>query len=134
MISVEAGDAYNYRNLFGNYLKSAREICIVDPYIRKPYQTRNIADLLSLVRDPSKTRVTLETMYDEGMEAFSKSVLDDLKAEMVGRGFDFKWSFDPSIHDRFIETERWEIYLGRGLDFISKEGKTKRCNIFFVQK
>lgn len=132
-ISIEEGSIYNYRNLFGDYLKSAKEIRIVDPYIRKPYQTQNIVDLLSLVREPRKTRVTLETRYEEGMEAGSRRLLDDLNAELVGKGFDFSWSFEPSIHDRFIETERWEIYLGRGLDFVSK-GKTKRCNIFFVQK
>ena len=133
MISIQEGSVYNYPNLFGEYLKSAKEIRIVDPYIRKSYQTRNIVDVLSLVREPRKTRVKLETMYDEGMEAVGRKLLDDLKMEMVGKGFDFRWSFDQSIHDRFIETERWEIYLGRGLDFIS-HGKTKRCNIFFVQK
>lgn len=134
MISIEEGSVYNYKNLFGDYLKSAKEIRIIDPYIRTPYQARNIVDLLGLVREPRKTRVTLETMYEEWMEDASRRLLNDLKAELVGKGFDFSWRFDPSIHDRLIETERWEIYLGRGLDFISKEGKTKRCNIFFVQK
>ncbi|MGO9570457.1 MAG: MIT C-terminal domain-containing protein [Desulfomonilaceae bacterium] len=134
MISIEEGSIYNYQNLFGDHLKSAKEIRIVDPYIRKSYQTRNIVELLSLAKEPRKTRVALETLYDEGMEAVSRRLLDDLKDTLVGKGFDFSWSFNQSIHDRFIETERWEIYLGRGLDFISKEGKTKRCNIFFVQK
>jgi hypothetical protein len=133
MISIEDGSVYNYQNLFGEYLRSAKNIRIVDPYIRKPYQTKNIVELLSSVKEPRKTKVTLETMYDEGMEADSRRLLDDLKAELLGKGFDFSWSFDRTIHDRFIETERWEIYLGRGLDFVS-EGKTKRCNIFFVQK
>jgi hypothetical protein len=133
MISLEEGSIYNYKNLFGEYLKSAKVIRIVDPYIRKPYQTRNIADLLGLVRQPMKTTVTLETMYDEGMDAASRELLDQLKDELTGKGFDFSWRFDPSVHDRCIETEKWEIYLGRGLDFISN-GKTKRCNIFFVQK
>ena len=77
--------------------------------------------------------VTLETMYDEGMEPVSLLLPDGLKDTLVRKGFDFEWSFNPSIHDRFMETDRWEIYLGRGLDFISN-GKTKRRNIFFVQK
>jgi hypothetical protein len=132
-ISIEEGRIYNYRNLFGDYLKSAREIRIWDPYIRKPYQIQNIVDLLGLVREPRKTRATLETMYEERMEDASRRLLNELKAELLGKGFDFNWKFDPSFHDRLIETEKWEIYLGRGLDFISN-GKTKRCNIFFVQK
>ncbi len=135
MISVPDGSTYfNYKNLFGDYLKLAKEIRISDPYIRKPYQARNVEDLLSLVKEPRKTQVELETMYDEGMEAASRRLLDDLKDVLVGKGFDFKWILNPLIdHDRFIETERWEIYLGRGLDFIF-QGRTKRCNIFFVQK
>jgi hypothetical protein len=33
------------------------------------------------------------------------------------KGFAFSYQFDPEIHDRMIETEDWQIVLGRGLDF-----------------
>jgi hypothetical protein len=133
MISVEDGSDYNYQNLFAEYLKKAKEIKIVDPYVRQRHQKENVLALLGLIRQPRGVRVQLLTMHDEGMEANSRRLLDDLKDELLRQGFEFNWAFDPSIHDRLIETERWEIYLGRGLDFISK-GKTKKCNIFFVQK
>ncbi len=39
---------------------------------------------------------------------------------MTGRiaemGIYFTYSFDPKIHDRFIETDEWQIILGRDLD------------------
>ena len=35
----------------------------------------------------------------------------------IGRATN-KYEFDPKQHDRFLETEQWEIVLGRGLDFL----------------
>ncbi len=133
MISIEEGEIYNFKNLFGDYLKTAQEIKVIDPYIRNTSQTENVIDLLGLVKQPQETRVKLVTMYDVGREAECRELLDRLRTELVATGFDFEWEFDPSIHDRLIETERWEIYLGRGLDFISN-GRTKKCNVFFVQR
>ncbi len=133
MISIEEGDVYNFKNLFRDYLKDSKDIRVIDPYIRRPIQTSNLVDLLSLVKQPRETKVKLVTMYDDGREAECRQLLEQVRTELLATGFDFEWAFDPSIHDRMVETERWEIYLGRGLDFISN-GRTKKCNIFFIQK
>ena len=133
LIAVEDGGIFNYKNLFGDYLKAAREITIVDPYIRNYNQARNVEGLLDLVRQPKKSTVKLITMYGDGWETECRDLLNRLKSDLGAKGFSFEWEFNSSIHDRLIETEKWEIHLGRGLDFIVS-GRTKKCNIFFVQK
>jgi hypothetical protein len=50
--------------------------------------------------------------------AASRARLDDLQARLKSRGMSFSYEFDPKQHDRFLETEQWEIVLGRGLDFL----------------
>jgi hypothetical protein len=54
------------------------------------------------------------------------------------------YAFDPQIHDRFIETEQWQIILGRGLDFyyppdpgrvhLPQSRRAKKCRIIFLPK
>ena len=39
----------SYDNLFGNYLVGATDITITDPYVRLPYQLRNLMELLKLI-------------------------------------------------------------------------------------
>lgn len=38
-----------YKDLFGDYLRTAKETCITDPFIRQPYQIDNLVDLPLLI-------------------------------------------------------------------------------------
>ncbi|MFC1559060.1 MIT C-terminal domain-containing protein [Gemmatimonadota bacterium] len=133
MLSIEKGEAYNFGSLFTEYLESARHITIVDPYIRRHHQINNIKALLELVENPQGTTVRLITDFDEGQRHISQHRLNDLSDHLTRKGYLFSWQFDSLHHDRYIETEKWEIYLGRGLDFI-EDNKAKKCHIFIIQK
>jgi hypothetical protein len=131
----------NYLSLFGKYLANARNVQIVDPYLRLGYQVRNVEELLKVIREPRGCRVELVTSFD-GREPWSRSEvqadLDALSSRLVQRGFTFSYEFDPLRHDREIVTEEWVIGLGRGLDmyYPPRQGtrRAKACNIFYMKK
>lgn len=77
-------------------------------------------------------------------EITSRQRLDALQERLTHKGIKFSYAFDPQIHDRFIETEQWQIILGRGLDFyyppepgrapLSQARRAKKCRIIFLSK
>jgi hypothetical protein len=147
VIDIEDGDpGRNYQNVFGTYLAAARSIRLIDPYVRQEFQVRNVEDLLASVRDPKGCRVELVTMYERNdryglsEEVRSRERLDALKARLERKGFLFAYRFDPEIHDRMIETENWQIVLGRGLDFYyppepgQAARRARRCRIIYIPK
>jgi len=78
--------------------------------------------------------------YGLSEEARSRERLDSLKARLERKGFQFSYRFDPEIHDRMIETEDWQIVLGRGLDFYyppepgQGARRTKKCRIICIPR
>jgi len=147
VVDIEDGDpGRSYQNVFGAYLAITRSIRVIDPYVRQEFQVRNIEDLLASVRDPKGCRVELVTMYERNdryglsEEARSKERLDALKTRLERKGFLFSYRFEPEIHDRMIETEAWQIVLGRGLDFYyppepgQATRRARRCRIIFIPR
>lgn len=147
VIDIEDGDpGRNYQNVFGTYLAAARSVRIIDPYVRQEFQARNVEDLLASVRDPKGCRVELVTMYERNdryglsEEPRSRERLDALKVRLERKGFLFAYRFDSEIHDRMIETENWQIVLGRGLDFYypPEQGqaarRARRCRIIYIPR
>lgn len=116
----------SYETLLLPYLRGAREVTIVDPYIRAAHQGRNLVDLLGLLasaKDPadeiSVTLVTKEDKpeYQQQQLLMLKAIQDG--AASVGIKFNVQW--DASIHDRSIRSDNgWKILLGRGLDIFQK--------------
>lgn len=105
------------------YLFDAGEIRIRDPYLRQPYQIRNVHEiLLQLIQnaDAAKLpRVFIETcasnedVYRDKQEA----TLEQLQQSWGQFGIVIDWSIVDSFHDRSITTDTgWVIDLGRGLD------------------
>ena len=111
----------SYRSLFGDYLRGAQKIVVIDPYIIKPYQYDNLTDLLMLILDmnvdsENDLRVELHTKLNETDSKGQNEVLESLKNEMAYEGVEFDFSYD-AIHDRAIRVDdKWAISLGRGLD------------------
>ena len=58
----------SYRSLFADYLRGAKTINIVDPYIRKAYQIRNLVELMQVVLDikPQGEEVNVHLTTDFG--------------------------------------------------------------------
>lgn len=124
-----------YKDLFGDYLRTAKEINVTDPFIRQPYQIDNLVDFIQMVKDVSTVQDTvkihLSTQNDDDEKV--AEVIDsfnDLADELSPMGIEFTFDFKAD-HDRFIQTDTgWTIALGRGLDIYGKFGRfsLSRCN------
>lgn len=124
-----------YKDLFGDYLRTAKEINVTDPFIRQPYQIDNLVDFIQMVKDVSTVQDTvkihLSTQNDDDEKV--AEVIDsfnDLADELSPMGIEFTFDFKAD-HDRFIQTDTgWTIALGRGLDIYEKFARfsLNRCN------
>ena len=117
-----------YKDLFGDYLGTAREISVTDPFIRQPYQIDNLVDFIQMVKDVSVVNETikihLSTQNDDDEKV--AEVIDcfnDLADELLPMGVEFTYDFKAD-HDRLIRTDTgWTITLGRGLDIYERFGR-----------
>ncbi len=136
VIDIREGQkGISYAKLFLPYLQGAKEIKIIDPYLRYQYQIRNFFNFCECASpaqgklkihllagaDSNEEEVTLSAEYQE--------LKDTLEQERVELTFDF----DRNQHDRSVRTDTgWTITLGRGLDIFKKpEG---RFNLGFVDQ
>ena len=115
----------SYEKLFGPYLDGVRKVDIVDPYIRKFYQCRNLMELLEVVLSHfdysvPELKVHLTTVRDdEFSDAKQDDYLQQIAQALEPMGLRFTYGYDESrtIHDRKMTIDdKWEILLGRGLD------------------
>lgn len=128
-IDFEDGQlGFSYEKYFGPYLDGAKEIQIVDPYVRLPYQFRNLIEFLQSVirhKDPSEeVIVTLTTGRDYDFWEDQKTRLETVIQNCKDQGIDFDYKIDEFAHARDIETDTgWKITLDRGLDVFQNTGK-----------
>ncbi len=134
-----------YNDLFGDYLRTAKEINVTDPFVRLPYQIDNLVDFIQMVKDNTtqdNVKIHLSTQNDDDEKV--AEVIDsfnDLADELLPMGIEFTYDFKAD-HDRLIRTDTgWTITLGRGLDIYEKFGrfslsrsnqKVRRCKAFNV--
>lgn len=114
-----------YAGLFAPYLIGAKKIEITDPYIRFPYQIRNLVELVALVHELRKEgeeiQISLKTSTDAEFAEKVQTDLNTLADSLEGTGVSFSYSLDTAIHDRSIVLDNgWKIILGRGLDIWQK--------------
>lgn len=122
-----------YRNLFGDYLRTAHEIKVVDPYVRAPFQIDNFIELVQTIREcsdnPEELKIHLSTQNDDDK---IPEIIDDfegLQSELQAVGIDFSWDFKAD-HDRWILLDNgWKILLSRGLDIYEKPDRFSLANI-----
>jgi ATP-dependent Lon protease len=141
----------SYENLFGDYLVGSTEITITDPYIRLPYQFRNLMELVELITKKvdleQEVKINLITVNtEEYIEGF-KDKLGQLEYSLESMGITFHFEFQESIHDRSIVLDNgWKIVLGRGLDiwqktngwfdlseFIQDKRQCKACEVTYLR-
>lgn len=135
----------SYRSLFAGYLKDAKLITVTDPFIRIPYQIRNLLDFIQMLIDtnvhPELLEIALKTQNDDSSIPEMIDIFDDVAEDLQNYGVHFKYSFD-AVHDRSIVADNgWSISLGRGLDIFEPYGKyalaqvkqeNRRCKEFTV--
>ncbi len=118
----------SYKKLFADYLAGATEITLQDPYIRYPYQFRNLLEfcvMLSNNKAPDE-EIYLEVISWNAPEHMSFSIanFEEFQEGVAGLGIHFSFIMEDR-HDRFIQANNgWKITLGRGLDIFEKsEGR-----------
>lgn len=118
----------SYKKLFGDYLKGAHNITIQDPYIRMPYQFKNLLEFCMMLGNNKalEDEVNLEIVSwnDEAYLNDSIGYFEELQESVTDLGINLTYRME-SHHDRFIAADNgWKITLGRGLDIFEKiEGR-----------
>lgn len=135
-----------YKGLFGDYLRDAKEITLIDPFIRYTYQIDNFVDFIQTIHELSTVqdgiKIHLSTQNDDDAKvAEITNYMNDLADELSPIGIDFTYDFNAD-HDRIIKTDTgWIITLGRGLDIYEKynrfslgraDQRNRRCKAFTV--
>ncbi len=142
----------SYKNLFLPYLKGATEINIVEPYIRYPYQIRNLMEFCSLLAEIKEAgeeiKINLVTYFNEEYKESAENAFADIKDSLEPLGIFLDYKFDDSPHDRHIHLNNgWKINLGRGLDIYQRvdskydisdiyqeKRQCKSCDITFIKE
>ena len=134
-----------YKSLFGDYFRSARQIDIVDPYIRAPFQIDNLIELIQTIREVSEhseeLQIHVSTQNDDEKVPEMIGIFDTLTDELQSYGIVFTYDFKAD-HDRWIAMDNgWKILLSRGLDVFEKfdrfslgnvRQEERRCRAFSV--
>ena len=127
-ITIEEGQrGISYDDLFGPYLRGAKEIQVTDPYIRAFFQIRNFMEFLETVnrfKEPEdEVNVHLTTAPDDYHDTQQSTNLDQVIENVRQTGINFTWEYDVkgTIHARHITTDTgWKILLDRGLDIFQR--------------
>ena len=122
-----------YKSLFGDYLKTAKRIDIVDPYIRAPFQVDNLLELIQTLREvsdnPEELTIHVSTQNEDDKVPEMIDIFDNLKDELQSLGIEFMYDFKAD-HDRWIDLDNgWRIILSRGLDIYEKFDRFSLGNI-----
>ena len=122
-----------YKSLFGDYLRTAHRIDVVDPYIRAPFQIDNLLELIQTIREvssnPEELEIHVSTQNEEEKKQEMREIFDALEQELQGYGISFSYDFKAD-HDRWIAMDNgWKILLSRGLDVFEKFDRFSLGNV-----
>ena len=114
----------SYKSLFADYMRSAKKMTIIDPYVRAIFQIDNLVDLIRTFVESAKEteglQIELHTNEtDEKLPALIDN-LDQIQDDLAKYGIEFTYAFDAD-HDRSINLDNgWRFILSRGLDIFEK--------------
>jgi ATP-dependent Lon protease len=127
LVVPENTKGYSYRRLFADHLRGAREILLVDAYIRAFWQVRNFLEFVQLVHELTpegeETRIKLVTKSDPDRCVDQDAELRKIQESCVGSRVIVEYDYDATdrIHARSITTGNgWKISLDRGLDIFQR--------------
>jgi len=123
LVVSENSKNYSYRSLFSAQLIGAREVTVVDPYVRAFWQVKNFMELVQLIRELTpegeETKVRLITKSDPDRCVEQDESLRKIQESCSGTRVLVEYEYDANdtIHARSITTDTgWKISLDRGLD------------------
>lgn len=134
-----------YEALFGDYLRTAKHITLVDPFIRYGYQIDNFLEFVQCAwlcsAAPEDLVIHLSTQNDDDKIPEMIDTFDEIQDDLAAHGISFTYDFQAD-HDRYIDLDNgWRITLGRGLDIYEKHSRfsldaldqrTRRCKEFNI--
>jgi hypothetical protein len=98
----------------------ANNIRIVDPYLFKPHQFRNLKELILHIVESSKPKIIdIHTSFPqlEFKEANDASMIELSKELFSIHGVTLQYSYLLNLHDRYVISDSgYVVRLGRGLD------------------
>jgi len=116
-----------YDALFGACVHDAKEIMIIDPYIRIFFQIRNLMEFIEMViankAVEEDIHIHLKTIADDREPQRQLEFFEQIQLSVQNAGITFTWEFDinETIHARSIVTDTgWKISLDRGLDIFQQ--------------
>ena len=123
-IHIDEGETgYSFEKIFGPYLKGAKQVVIIDPYIRFEYQIRNFLAFINIIDTThGVVSVKLTTSADDEYQAMDLQMkYKEIAASLAQNKIKFTYEFNPAIHDRSIRCDNgWSIFPGRGFDIFQK--------------
>lgn len=114
----------SYKSLFASYLKGATKIIIQDPYIRLPYQFKNLLEFCVMLSSNKEIEEEIDleivTWNTDDYLSDSTTYLEEIQESVQEIGIHITYRFE-NLHDRNIMADNgWKITLGRGLDIFEK--------------
>lgn len=115
----------SYKSLFGDYLRGAHTIKIVDPYLIWDYQKYNLMEFIQTAFDCANVKeglaIHLSTKNETETAPADVEFFSELTSELESLyGIVFTFDFHAK-HDRSIQIDNdWFIVPGRGLDIFEK--------------
>jgi len=127
LVIPENSKGYSYRRLFAAYLENARDIVVLDPYVRAFWQIRNFMELVQLLHELTpegeETKVRLVTKSDPSRPVEQDDNLRKIQDSCAGSRVSVEYEYDTSdsFHARSLTTDTgWKISLDRGLDIYQR--------------
>lgn len=114
----------SYKSLFGDYMRTAKKMTLIDPYIRAVFQIDNLVDLIRTFIESTKELEGLEIELhtyetDEKLPVLIDN-LNQIKDDLERYNIEFSYFFDAD-HDRSIILDNgWRMILSRGIDIFEK--------------
>lgn len=115
----------NTESLFGDYLRGAHTIKIVDPHLTWDYQKFNLMEFIQTVYDCATAKdglkIHLSTKNETENASADMEFFTELASELESiYGIELTFDFHAK-HDRSIQVDNdWFIVPGRGLDIFEK--------------
>ena len=132
---VEGQRGISYERLLAPYVRGAKKVTLVDPYIRFDYQIHNLMNFCDVLA-PASGHVELDvvtSVESQAQEAELSAKLDELQASLATNSVVFKYEVRSGLHDRWVETDTgWRVMMGRGLDIFQRPDG--RFNLGFVDQ
>lgn len=127
LVVAENSKGFSFRRLFAEHFRGARQLTILDPYVRVFWQIRNFMELVELIHDLTpvgeETKVRLVTKSDPERCVEQDENIRKIQDSCAGSRVSVDYDYDNSstFHARSITTDTgWKISLDRGLDIFQR--------------